>query len=331
MRKKWIILFGGTALAIAAALFLPQIVMGAVLPEVTVVRPEYDAYYDRVSATGKIEEAGQSSLTAQLPLVPKEVYVNLGDQVEAGDVLAEIDFEQSKQALLSLLDLYDDLPEEIVEVMDAVSLDQEQMEALIPAQITADYTGVVSALNLTEGAVTQPAETLATIADLSTLRAVLQVPEDYASSLAVGQEVTLKIAALDQKKYHGRITTISPTARETLVGTAKQTVVDVYVSVEDQDDELKAGYTATGTIRLSDTEQLLTIPYSAIDQQDSGSEYVYLYEDGKAKMRVIATGQELSDSVEVTGGLKEDDWVIAQIDQVKRDGEYVTLAVDADD
>ncbi|WP_077533609.1 efflux RND transporter periplasmic adaptor subunit [Massiliimalia massiliensis] len=327
MVKRMSILLGATVLLMAAALSLPQIVTGAVLHDVTVVQPTYSSYYDKISATGKIEAVSQSSLTTQLPLVPKEVFVNLGDTVKNGDVIAEIDFEESKQALLALLSLYDAVPDELSGVLQSIKIDQEQLEALIPSQITADFSGVISALNLTKGSVTQPTETVATIADLEHLRAVLRVPEDYAAQLKRGQEVTLKMSALDQKKYHGTVQTISPAAKETMVGTTKQTVVDVYVSISDQDSALKSGYTTVGTIRLNDTQELMTIPYSAIDQQDSGSEYVYLYQDGQAKMRVIATGQELANSVEVVGGLKPDEWIIEDISQVSHDGEYVNLAV----
>ncbi len=331
MKKRLSVLFGTTAVLSIGALCLPQIVTGAVLTQVEVTQPAYEDYYEKVSATGKIEEIGQSKLSAQLPLVPKEVYVNLGDSVQNGDVIAEIDFEKTKQAILSMLSLYDAVPEELSSVLETVKLDQETLAAMIPSQIVADYSGVISTLNLTKGAVVSPTETVATIADLSSLRAALKVPEEYAAKLKTGQEVTLKISALDQKKYHGTIEKISPAAQETLVGTSKQTVVNVYVKIEDQDADLKAGYSAVGTIRLSETEPLMTIPYSAIDQQDSGSEFVYLYQNGQAKMRVIATGEELADSVEVVGGLDPDEWVIEDISKVSGNGEFVSLSESKND
>ena len=95
MKKRLSVLFGTTAVLSIGALCLPQIVTGAVLTQVEVTQPAYEDYYEKVSATGKIEEIGQSKLSAQLPLVPKEVYVNLGDSVQNGDVIAEIDFEKT--------------------------------------------------------------------------------------------------------------------------------------------------------------------------------------------------------------------------------------------
>ena len=316
-----------TVVVIVLALSLPQIVTGAVLHDVTVINPTYESYYDKISATGKIEAVSQSNLTTQLPIVPKEVYVNLGDKVKVGDTIADIDFEQTKQAVLSLLSLYDIVPDELKSVLKSVKIDQQQLESMIPSTITADYTGVISTLNLTKGAVTQPTEEMATIANLDNLRAVLRIPEDYAGQVKAGQEVSLKVSALGQKKYKGTIQRLAPAAKETLVGTTKQTILDVYVGIEDEDNKLKSGYSTVGTVRLNDTEQVMTIPYSAIDQQDSGSEYVYLYEDGKAKMRVIVTGRELADSVEVVAGLDPNEWVIEDISKISHDGQYVNLNI----
>jgi multidrug efflux pump subunit AcrA (membrane-fusion protein) len=328
--KRMSVLLSVTIGIVILCLFLPQITVGT-LSEVEVIQPSKVEYYDKITASGKIEEIHQSEISCSIPVVASEVYVGIGDSVNAGDVIAQIDFDQTKQALMSLASLSQYLPEEAAQILSAIDLNELDFDKLIPSQIIADDTGIVSNLNITEGAIVTPTETIATIADLSTLRAVIAVPEEYAADVKTGQEVVLKVSALDNKKYHGIVDIVAPTAYESLVGTSKETVMNVYVSIEDQDADLKSGYSVNGTIALGEEEQILTVPYEAVNQQENGSEYVYLYENGKAKMRVIATGHELEDGVEVTGGLSGGEWVIENNSEVKRDGVYVNLKGIADD
>ncbi len=129
-------------------------------------------------------------------------------------------------------------------------------------------------------------------------------------SIALGQSAAVTGAAFPEE-ISGRVTEISDTA-EKING---RTVVAVTVAMEDDCSILKNGYTAKASIYTNEAEILNVLPYEAI-MQDDVSEYVYIFENNKAKRRNIKTGIELPDCAEITEGLNGSTQVIASPDKV---------------
>lgn len=324
MLKKSAVLF---ALTIPLCLFfscLPQLIF-ALLPQTELTKLQTVPYTETIYTTGKLESVNQSTITAPIPIVPKAVYVSVGDTVTAGQCLATVDLEQTQQAITKMASLSSLLPDETVSVFAGNSIDLAKLRDSIPTQITADTTGTISDLTLSQGVVAYPTESLATISDLDTLRVSLDIPEETATRIAPSQSVTLTVSALGNQTYTATLTDVFPTAHETFVGTSAQTVVRCYAALTQMDDTLKAGYSVTGQIQVGDEQQLSCIPYTAVNQDDQGQEYVYLYQNGRALRRNITTGTELETVTEVISGLTPDDFVIADHNAVSKDGQFIRI------
>lgn len=325
--KKILILSVLTVFITVTAVGMPLIV-SAGLPRVSVVRMEKTAYLDTITVSGKIEETEKSEIKMDVPVVPKEVHVSLGDQVQVGDVIADIDVEKTKKAVISMVNAYDIIPEALLGLLSSASLSQisqEKISELIPSKITADYTGVVSSLTLKKGGVTSPSETVATISNLGQLQAVVRVPETYGNKIKIGQSVSIEASAVPGEVFSGTISSIAVVAHEELIGTSKQTVMNVYVDLDQQSKQLKSGYSITATVTTGGQKEMMTLPYEAINQDDTGREYVYLYQNGQAVTRSIVSGQEMSHCVEVMAGLNPEEWVIYENNMIKRDQQYVNV------
>lgn len=291
--------------------------------EVTYLKPEN--YQRSVSASGKIEEVHKSEMQYQLPIVPEEVMVSVGDEVKLGDVIATVDVEKTKDAILSMASLTDYIPSEVVSVIAGMDLDLEVLASQIPNVLTADCSGTISSLNLTSGVISYPTESAATISDLHQLRAKLNIPEEYADEICLDQNVSLKVGALENQKFSGTVQKIFPTANEKLMGTSQETVVGIYVGIDGADEALKSGYSVTGTVMLGDEELVAILPYEAINQDDAGQEYVYIYSKGQAWRRDVETGKELEDGVEILAGVTREESVISDASVIQKDGQYVAL------
>lgn len=322
--KRFVFLMLSTIIFSIIAVNMPLIAKAAI-PEVEVMQTRPQAYQDKISATGKLEEVEKSEITADLPIVASKVYVGLGDEVESGKVIADVDLEKTKEAILSMADMYEMLPSNLSALLTEIELNTEQITQMIPNQIVADYSGTISTLNIRRGAIVTPKEVIATISNLSDIQAVLHVSEEYASKVKAGQAVRMKISAMNNKKVKGTVRQIAPVAHETLVGTSKQTVLNVYISLDDSYSSLRSGYSIVGTIYTGEDEQVTTVPYTAIDQEESGTEFVYLYRNGKAQKRCITTGREMNESVEVLAGLDDHEWIIADKSRIENNKQYVDL------
>lgn len=309
---------------ILLALSLPNLAEKA-LPQAEVIRMATDTYSETISATGKIEEVVKSEIGCKFPIVPKEVYAEVGDQVEIGEVLATVDLEKTKQGILSMGMMKEYLSEDVVTVLSGLNLDLEVLLSQIPTEIVADSSGTLSSFEMVKGVLSYPGDVLAVISNLDGIQAKLSVPEEYAEKLAVNQPVELKASAIKGKKYTGVVKTVFPTAHDTLVGTSSQTVVNLYVKLDSQETELKAGYSVTGKIDVGGKHRVATLPYEAVNQDDDGQEFVYCYQSGKAVRKDVTTGAELSDALEITGGLSPDDFVIRENGIIDHDGQYVSV------
>jgi membrane fusion protein (multidrug efflux system) len=310
-----------TGILSCSFLNLPSFAQAA-LPGVEVLQLQKEEYTPKVYASGKIEAVNEKEITSELPVIPEKVYVNIGDEVKAGDVLAKIDIPATVQAMLSLSKASEYLPEELTDYIE--DLDLEELSAYIPREIVATGTGVVSAMNLNQGSIVYPTETAAVISQPQKLRVCLSIPEEYADEIELGQRIKVKVNAA-KKSYSGEVSLVFPAARSQLNGTSQETVVDVYGELDQIDKKLKSGYSVTGEIFTDEARTLPTLPYQAIGQDDSGQEYVYVYQNGRACRKDVETGEEMEEAVEICSGLTSEDYVIADCSSVKADGSYVTL------
>jgi len=70
---------------------------------------------------------------------------------------------------------------------------------------------------------------------------------------------------------------------------------------------------------------VLTLPYEAIIQDNMNREAVYVVENGKIEKRIIKTGYEMTNSVEVTSGLLEGSAVVISPDDGLSEGDRVVV------
>lgn len=138
---------------------------------------------------------------------------------------------------------------------------------------------------------------------------LVYVSEKDISSVRDGQTAEITGDAFPDCIYTGVVSYIAEYAAVKTGGATSKPVVEVKITIDNPDDRLKAGYTATARLATSDAETITVVPYDAVGQDDKG-EFVYVLEDNTAVRRYIVTGQELAEGVEVKSGLRDGDFVI---------------------
>lgn len=309
MKRKYGLLFFMTAILMAVSAAIPFLIFNMVT-QVELIHPTRQEFSDDIYVSGSVEALQTKEVYVDFPLVPEQVFVSIGDTVSANQVLATIDVNATRTALLNLVEAANVIPEEYISIAGLIGLDAELIESSLPNQILAPASGTVTSLSLISGTLAVPKTAVCSISKEEATRVRLTVSEEYADRVEAGQEVIFRASATGQEKYVGRVERVFPTATQTLVGTSAQTVVGLYVSLMGDYNRLKPGYTVSGVIKDQDPQSALIIPYEAIQQDELNQEYVYVYESGRAVRRNIVTGQELSWGVAVDMGLSEEDAVI---------------------
>lgn len=144
-----------------------------------------------------------------------------------------------------------------------------------------------------------------TIVDLSRMEIEAPVPAAEIGGVAIGQTVELRIEGIARVQT-GRVARIAPS---TQAGTRS---VPVYIALDNRDPAVRAGLFAHGSLAVQVRDGVLAIPAAAV--RDAGArQFVYLIDDGRLVERDVklALRDDVTGRVEVTGGLKAGDRIVA--------------------
>lgn len=173
--------------------------------------------------------------------------------------------------------------------------------------VYSSIQGTVVERNVAQGQVVQPADALYTVADLSRVWVVAEVPEQQAAQVAEGQTVDIEVPSVANGA--GRITgkliyvgrTVNPQSRTVLVRT----------ELENKEGRLKPAMLASMLIAGKAVDQLV-VPESAV-VRDGNDEQVYVETTpGQYRITKVKLGAESDGMRVVQGGIKPGDRVVVE-------------------
>ena len=303
-----VFLFAASGLIFAAGKWIPSTIPCASYYQLTFAQAEND-----ISCTGRVERTGSSTVYAKQTGITTDVMVSPGEKVEKGQILAEVQT------------LPDDIEKsEAVAVYTALLNGDSSTGQLENKQLTAPVSGTVSSVTLSPNQIVQSGSPAVVISDGNGIQLRLSVSESQISDIQTGQAVEITGVGFSPSVYYGTVVEIAEEATVSVVGTSQATVVEVLVSVEDPGDNLKPGFSAQARIITEQADHALVAPYEAVGADEEGTEYVILYQDGKAVRSDVKTGEEYDSGFEILAGASEGDILLAHPEQWE-DGEHVRL------
>lgn len=209
--------------------------------------------------------------------------------------MAKAEFEAA-ESKLHLLGLSEDDIQSIISQLHS----HEHFPLLSP------YKGTVIEKHITLGEMTNPEETLFTIANLDILWIILDIYEKDLAKIVLGQDVEINVSTYPDNEFNGRITYISNVVEE-----ATRTV-KVRVEIDNNKRMLKPGMFATAKIVTGKPEEIFTVPLSAI-QRLQDKEVVFV-DRGKNLFEccTVKTGREFETDIEILEGVKEGEQVVIE-------------------
>ncbi len=292
--KKYVWLAVCVCVAIAA-IFTVRAAMVPKETTVSLVTLEPTTLRHTVTCTGKVEASGQRDVFVEIPCVAKEVFVEKGQVVKAGDALFSVDMDAT-QAVLSQL---------VPSITGGVNLPNEI--------VTAPVAGTVSAVSVQAGEVADHQKPCVTIAANDEVQIAVAIRERYLPHVSIGQPVTVTGVAFLQEEYAGKVASIADTAHQDFIGTVSETVVDAVIVLDAgaADESLRTGLNAQVEILTGTTENVLLLPYDCLTQTEEGEDCVYVYKgDGEAVQRRVEVDGEYADGVLVVSGVSAGERVV---------------------
>lgn len=248
----------------------------------------------------------------------EQLHVNTGDRVRPGLALASVFSQElfaSQTEYLSARQRNAATPGSAVQSAGRTRLkvlglsegDIDRLEKSGTVQrlttITSPRAGIVLRRGVTVGTAVDPSTELMTIADLSRVWAIAEVPESDAAGIAIGSKGALQFAGSDLGSMDAAVEFIYPTLTE------RTRTVRVRFAIDNSVSALRPG--VYGVVSFaSSTNDALTVPRDSI--VDIGeSQHVFVRTgEGTLDPRTVKVGARFADRVEILDGIVAGDEVV---------------------
>lgn len=295
--------------------------------------------YATYTGTAPLEAFGEAEVIAKVGGEVRELLVEEGDVVRAGDVLARLDGDrlrlELKQSEANLRKLERDYKRNIElhekglvspGAFENIKYDLDALKAayelarlqLSYTEIRAPIDGVISERYIKVGNTIAANEPTYHLSDLDPLIAYLHVPEREYKKLAAGQIAGIQVDALGKQIFSGLVSRVSPVV-DPDTGTFKVTI-----EINDEEGRLKPGMFGRINIVHDKHVGALQVPRSAI-VEDADEMIVFVVEDTSAHRRVVRTGYGSAGQIEILEGLDGSEQIVVVGQSGLRDGAKVEI------
>ncbi|MGZ2748549.1 efflux RND transporter periplasmic adaptor subunit [Burkholderia stagnalis] len=258
-----------------------------------VVQSRVTGYIDRLVASAPMQRVAKGAPIASLfvPdwLAPQEEYLALKRGGMDGGLL---DASRARMRALSI-------PAGMIAALDRTGKAQTHIV------LTAPEAGVVSELNVRDGAMVAPGQTLAKISGLSTLWLIVEIPEALALSAKPGMTVDATFSGDPTQHFTGRIREILPG-----ISTTSRTL-QARLEIDNAALKLTPGMLMRVRVGGQKAVSRLLVPSEAVITTGKRSVVIVKNGDGRLQPASVTVGNDVGNETEVLSGLNDGDTVVA--------------------
>lgn len=291
--------------------------------------------------TANLEAWDKVDLAPASPGRIMSITVDVGDHVKAGQLLVQMDPTQYNQARLQYAQLQVDYKrmDSLVKV-GAISRQQyDQIKTQYDVAknnvefleenvfLKAPFNGVVTDKYFEEGELFSGTPTsrtgkaaIITLQQLNTLKAYVDVPERFYSVVKVNTPVEIKVDAIGDKTFKGKVSKIFPT-----IDPASRTY-RVEIKIDNPGEILRPGMYARVTLDMGTAEALAAPSIAVLKLQGTNNFYIFKVEDNIAKQVFVERGRIFENYTEIISpNIKEGDMIVVVGQDKLYDGAKIKL------
>jgi membrane fusion protein, multidrug efflux system len=328
------------------------------IPSVALVSPRKGGRARQLVLPGNVEAFETASIHGQVSGYVSEWRKDIGAKVRQGDILAVVDTPELDQRIavaqselakakanLALArvtaarwnslrasaavsqqaaDEKDSDAHAKAAEVEAAQSNVDRLKALKAfANIVAPFDGVVTARNVDVGSLVKAdsndGAALFTVADIHQMRVYVPVPQSYAAAMKVGMRATLELPEYPDRTFEATIGTTS----HAIDRKSRSLLVELIAG--NSDGALAPGAFTRVHFQLPPDPNAITLPGDALIIRDNATEVATLGPDDRIVLQKVRIARDLGSEVEITGGLSQDERVVAHPPDSIGDGEEVRV------
>jgi RND family efflux transporter MFP subunit len=304
--------------------------------QVAVTGVEIKPFYHFIDVQGKVTSDKNIMVTAKAPGVVTNVYVQRGQNVKRGTLLATLDAEQiikgideAKSSLSFVTELYnkqkslwDQKIGTEVQFLQAKN-QKESLEKRIASlneqlesfRIKAPIDGTVDEAILKVGETTAPGMPAFRVVNSSAFKATAEIAEAYISKVSRGNKATITFPDINETVTKN-IDVVSD-----VINVVNRTFnVEVILG---SSAKYKANMITFFKIQDYVNTKATVVPINLIQHSDIDGDHVFVAENGKAVKKLVTVGKTYGNDAEILSGLKSGDQLITVGYQELTDGQAI--------
>ena len=330
---------------------------GLSVPAVTVISPKPGQSMMHSELPAEIKPWVEAPIYARISGYLKQRYVDIGDSVEAGRLLATIDTPEQLQELERARGQLDQAEAalgiskitaarwaELLQTASVSEQDAAEKQADLKlktavansaraevrrlekiqsfSRVVAPFSGIITVRNIDSGdlIVAAGSRELFHLAQTKKLRVFVQVPQEMARSIAIGQSAEMTLPGLPGRKFTAKV------IRTAGAITADSRTLPVELETDNPKGDILAGSYAK--MRFIDVKMKasLTLPANTVLFRPEGPQIGVVDADGKVSLRSVSIGRDFGQTIEIITGVGSQDRVIVNPSDSLANGMTVSIS-----
>ncbi len=293
--------------------------------------------------SGTVEASQTIPLNFQTTGTVEKVFVDAGDAVKKGQLLATIDksdnqnmleithskYQQALDAYNRLKTVHDqgslseikwvEMETNLAQAKASLDLSKNNLDK---CSMRAPVNGIIGRRNIEPGmssiALTSSPFDLV---EITTVYVKIAVPENEIGKIKKGDIASAVVSALNNKQFEGEITNLSP------VADAFSRTYEAKITIRNQNLELKPGMVCDVILNLKTEKAMVLVPYQSVSKDPEGNNYVFVVDSNRktVKKQIIKTGYYNSDKLEVLTGLTQGQIIVTEGKEKLSDNSLISL------
>jgi membrane fusion protein (multidrug efflux system) len=275
---------------------------------------------EKFEAVGTIEAIEEVTVVSEINATVVDIPFTEGSQISKGELIAQLDdlqlaaevaraealysqslatYNRVKKVVEQNAGTQQDLDDALASLKVAEANLKLAQARLDKTKIVAPFNGIIGSRRVSVGSFLRTGDAITELANLNEIRINFSAPERYLSELKRGSEVIVYSPVYPGHEVKGRIIAIEP-----IIDSDTRTA-RIVARVQNPGQKFRPGMSANVSVVLTERPEALTIPNEAVFANGNQSLVYIVNADSTVAPAPVTLGTQLTNMVEVVGGLQE--------------------------